>query len=95
MKLAGFILVLFLAAPCFADDVNELQADINYDGSVNLLDFAILSREWLMTGESMYAGPDWIDLEAKSNAILVSSQDDLAAKYEWLKSSEPDEAMGA
>jgi parallel beta-helix repeat protein len=47
MKLANVILIMILSTTCWA----YLQADLDFDGSVDFYDFATFSDQWLLTGE--------------------------------------------
>ena len=53
MGFTSVTLVLCLPHVCFAGaDVNELRADINFDGIVNFHDLSFFAQEWLMSGSS-------------------------------------------
>ncbi len=52
----------------------ELSADINNDDIVNMLDFAILSSQWMMEGESLTADINSDDIVNSGDLIIMAEQ---------------------
>jgi hypothetical protein len=76
--------VLFCLILCSCNVFGELRADINNDGRVDLLDFAILSKEWLMSDYSLKFNGINQHVEVANNAVFDFGTGDFSISF-WVK----------